>query len=233
MINEPLAPVGLGPSASEATLAGGELAQQLRLSWPARVWRLCQIFFLPIVVYGLFVLTKLTGIDTGVNLSGAHAVMGAAFLLFGASICYLMTVLRHVAPFQSEKRIMSAFWILATALFSLLFLDATFAIHERATLIGLPDYWVFLAYGALLAILVLGYFRTLHFRFFAIIAGFGLLAGAAVIGDAGASHEGIVVLGGREYSYEQAFETFSVLLLAVAFTSEALRDICGPFRRLR
>jgi hypothetical protein len=173
----------------------------------------------------------LSGINPGSDLNGLHAVLGAVFLASGCTVCYLMSILPAWEEFHRVPRLRSWFWFLSALLFYLLLADAALRVHElmRETF-GIPEVFVFGVYGILLLGIVGMYRNTLHLAFWAFLAGFILLSGAAVLGDASAAHEGVLTIGGREISYEQAFETGSVLLLAAAFITEAIKDLVASVR---
>lgn len=184
------------------------------------------ILIAPAIIYLSFAFMKVTGLEPDLDLGGVHALMGAAFLSFGFSVAYLMTILRTYPRYLSHQRIQSQFWRVTSLLFFLVFCDATLGLHEAfGYYLGVRDSVFFLIEGALLVLIILYYRNSFKKIFFVFIGLFILFSGLAVIGDSSAAHEGIFTFAGVQYSYEQAFESFSVLLLAAAFTSEALVDL--------
>lgn len=195
------------------------------------VVRLIRLFYLPILTYALFVGLRLFGVEPKSDLTGMHAVMGAVFLATGCTVCYLMSILPAWMEFRHVPRLRSRFWFLSALLFYLLLADAAFRIHEQMwETFKIPEILVFGTYGILLLGIVAVYRKTLHRAFWGFFAGFVLLSGTAVLGDATSAHEGTLTVGGRVVSYEQACETASVLLLAVAFTTEAIKDLVASVR---
>jgi len=184
------------------------------------------ILIAPAIIYISFAFMKVTGLEPDLDLAGVHALMGAVFLWFGFSVAYLMTILRTYPRFLSHQRIQSQFWRFASLLFFLVFCDATLGLHEAfGYYLGVRDALFFLIEGALLVMIIIFYRNSFNKIFFLLIGLFVLFSGLAVIGDSSAAREGIFTFRGVEYSYEQAFESFSVLLLAAAFTNEALVDL--------
>lgn len=184
------------------------------------------ILIAPAIIYISFAFMKVTGLEPDLDLAGVHALMGAAFLLFGFSIAYLMTILRTFPGYSSHQRIQSQFWRATSLLFFLVFCDATLGLHEAfGYYLGVREAIFFLFEGALLVLIIIYYRTSFNKIFFFFIGLFILFSGLAVLGDSSAAREGIISIGGVKYSYEQAFESFSVLLLAAAFTNEALVDL--------
>ena len=193
---------------------------------------LARLLYLPLLTYVVYVAVRLSGTKPVSDLRGLHAVMGAAFLAGGCTVCYLMSILRHWEGFRTVPRIRSRFWLAATLLFYLVLADAAFRVHEK---VGqwtiLPEQAVFLLYGALLLAITGVHHRTLHRTYWLCLVAFAALAGAAILGDATETGEGVVTVAGRSVSYEQACETLSVLVLAAGFTSEAIHDLREAVRR--
>jgi hypothetical protein len=182
-------------------------------------------FYPAALLYALVAVLKLAGTDWGTDLPGMHAGIGAVFLLFGASACHMAFCVRLGKP-RAPQELHRAFWVVGTIAFLAMFFDAAFGVHERyAGPLGVPEVSFFLAYGLTFVALAGLNLRKVGLPFILLFGAFGLASVAAVIGDMGAQHEGLMVIGGTAYSFEQALETLGCLLLAAAFASTALRTI--------
>lgn len=194
------------------------------------IYRFLKIFYLPLLTYAIFFAFRLFGTPPRNDLGGMHAFMGAVFIMFGCSICYLMTILPCCDFYKTVPRLKSRFWILSTMFFYLLLGDAAFRIHENlGPYLGRETY-VFAIYGILLLIIVVFYWKSFQRPFWYFFICFVVFSGIAVIGDSSARHEGIIVIASQEISYEQFCETFSMLLLASGFASEAIHDLTVAFK---
>lgn len=193
------------------------------------VTRYARFLYFPALIYLLAIMVKITvGTATGdlrVDLGGVHAVMGAVFLIFGASICYFMNMISLINTNYSKLDLTPSFWISSSLLFFLVFCDATFGIHEKMYLVGLPEVVFFLLEGAILVVIIYSKMRFLHKNFYYMFVLFILFSGIAVLGDMSAEGEGVVTILGYKMSYEQTLETLSVLLLASAFTYQTLHSL--------
>ena len=189
-----------------------------------------KIFSLPLLTYVIFFGFLVLGRPPGSDLTGMHTVMGAVFLTFGCSICYLMSILPNWAPYDLQPRLRSRFWPLATMLFYLLLADASFRIHENLGPYLGDEAVVFLIYGGLLLTLVGVYRQSFNRPFWLFLLGFIFFSGIAVLSDFFTGFEAIFVIGGELRSHEQFSETFSVFLLSSGFASEAIQDLLAPFK---
>jgi hypothetical protein len=182
-------------------------------------------FYPAFLLYGLFVALKLAGTDWGTDLPGMHAGIGAMFLMFGAGACHMAFACRLGQPRRADE-VSLTFWVVATLAFLLMFLDSAFGVHERYSgPLGVPEVTFLLVYGlAFIALAVLN-LKKVGWPFIIFFGGFGLASVGAVLGDLSAAHEGLLNIGGKDYSFEQALETFGCLLLASAFGSTAMRTL--------
>ena len=196
------------------------------------VTRYARFFYFPVLIYLLAILVKIIfGTATGdlrVDLGGVHAVMGAVFLIFGASICYFMNMISLINTNYSNLDLTPSFWISSSLVFFLVFCDATFGIHENMGRLGLPEVVFFLLEGAILVVAIYSKMRFLHKNFYYMFVLFVLFSGISIFGDASAEGEGVVTILQHKISYEQTLETLSVLLLASAFTYQALHSLKKP-----
>ncbi len=187
------------------------------------------VAYLPGLVAAVFVWVKLFNIDWPVDLEGMSAVLGAVFLATGAVTCFLMQYVR--LQLQPHSGRTTQFWVLGSLLFTLLFYDAAFGIHEYMWVLDLPEFSFFLVEAALLAVLILPYLFTLDRWSFGLLFAFGLLASAAILGDSSSAHEGLFTLSGTTYSYEQSAETVGVFCLMGAFFRMATVDLAAWINR--
>jgi hypothetical protein len=182
-------------------------------------------FYPVVLLYGLVAVLKLAGADWATDLPGLHAGIGAMFLMFGASLCHLVFVYQLHKP-QQSYHLHQSFWVVGTFAFILMFLDSSFGVHERyAPALGVDEVVFLLVYGMLFGLSVLANIRKVGTTFLGFFVGFGVVSLIAVAGDMSAVHEGMFMVNGSSYSYEQAMETLGCLLLACGYGSSALRSI--------
>ncbi len=117
--------------------------------------------YLPAIFYIILLIVKLTAGDLPLDLAGMHAVFGAVFIIAGLTVCFAAGAVHHLAIAHRDAIMPKNFWLLAAFLFFILFFDAAYGLHERMSLIGLPEIAFFLVEGALLVGIVASYFRML------------------------------------------------------------------------
>jgi hypothetical protein len=179
----------------------------------------------PVVIfYAIFALGKARGSDVPTDLPKLHALMGAAFLLFGASVSHCMTLLHTLRADIDWRGPSVRFWLASTIGFLGLFIDASLGFHEAVS--GyIPEALVFVTFGLFFAVILFSNWRLLSRTFWTHMLLFVTLSVTAVFGDMSADGEGVIVLFGETRSYEQACETFACLVLASAFTVEAWAQV--------
>ncbi|WP_374764045.1 hypothetical protein [Yunchengibacter salinarum] len=197
-------------------------------------WRDLYFFALfPLILLALKGLEWRTGTAWRVDLAGVNALIGASFALMAASLSHGVYLLLSWADGARQARASSRvriFWVAATLLFLLLFLDAALGLHERMGLLGLPEVSLFLVEGALLGgVLALRRFR-LPVPALGLLGLFAVLAGSAILGDMSAGGEGVVRLFGLRFSFEQSFETFGLFALMAAFLVQARADLMDQWK---
>lgn len=182
-------------------------------------------FYPAILLYALVALLKIGGTDWGTDLPGMHAGIGAMFLLFGASVSHLVFVCQ-LGLRQSARRLPQSFWVVATIAFVLMFLDATFGVHERyAPVLRVPEVLFLLTYGLMFVTIALLNIKKVGLPFLMFFGAFGLASVGAILGDMSSAHEGLITFNNTSYSFEQALETLGCLLLACAFAAPAVRTM--------
>lgn len=187
--------------------------------------KLLHAFWLPVLMLVTYALMRLFHIRTKTDLDGMSAVWRILFCGFGASIAYFMTFLPCWKPFD-RAHIGRRFWVLSTLFLMILIADDGFMIHESIGFrLKIPDSVPFLAYGALLGVLVLVYRRRLRLGFWLFLCGFGLCSIVSTLGDMTAHHEGVLTLAGVSIDYEQICEMIGILFLASGFTLQAIQEL--------
>lgn len=179
-------------------------------------------FSFPILIYVLYVLLRLAGIQPPMEQQLGEFVTAASFL-FGSFISYFVFI---ALTQRSEMDKPLFWWWMMTLLLCLLALDELYMIHEQlGQWLGLRSAVILLTYGLMLGVLLLlNFSNVMKFNTLFFLSWFTLFAFGSQVPDY-LYKEGMVTLMGREISYEHLFEMFGALALACAIVTLALRQL--------
>ncbi|MCP4568851.1 MAG: hypothetical protein GY841_14835 [FCB group bacterium] len=176
-----------------------------------------------IVIYGIFFALRLGGLQPPSEASMGDFI-SAIYFIFGASVAYLLFVMKAMGFLQQRKP--TGYWWLGL-FYLLLYLayDEIFMIHEWVCYwLGMRDIYLFMLYGAFLSWLVFVIRRIISKPVYILLAGFVFLAAVAVLSDTFLG-EGEITLFGRVFDFEQLSESLSALSLAIAFLTMAINEL--------
>ena len=190
----------------------------------ANIFNLVKIFSLPIILYVIFIITRIIDIQFAIEGELGDFITALNFL-FGSFLSYFIFVFYIVSP-QKISRYRSLWWWVMCMLLALLAFDELYMIHEFvAHQLGIKDTLIFLFYGGVLGVLLLfnleAVFTKDTFIFLVLFTLFSLISQVSDY----LYNEGIVVLMNREISYEQLSESFGALCLTCAIITIAIRQL--------
>jgi len=185
-----------------------------------------KMFSLPLIFYILLITIRILGYQPAMEGELGDFITAVNFLI-GAFISYFVFIIIVLGYETSSKR--AAWWLSISLLMCLLAFDELFMIHE---IIGaqfkIKDTFILLFYGGLLGILlILNLKETFKKDTFICLVIFAIMSIISQVSDY-LYNEGIIVLMGREISYEQFLESFGALSLSCALVTFALREIMSP-----
>ena len=189
-----------------------------------QVYSLVRIFSLPIILYSLFIIIRVKGFQPPMEGELGDFITALNFL-FGSFISYFIFVLLTLNAKKTSTN-KSLWWWLMCILLALLAFDELYMIHEYlGSKLGIKDTLIFLFYGGLLgALLVFNLKETLSKNTFIFLILFALCSLSSQTADY-LYNEGVVVLIGRDISYEQFLESFGALFLSCAVMTIAIRGL--------
>ena len=186
-------------------------------------FKLTKLFSFSIVLYLIFLIARFQGLQPAMEGELGDFITALNFL-FGSFVAYFMFVLNPKKDSRYLKN--SLWWWLVSLLLITLAMDELFMLHEQVGVaLGLKDTFVFLAYGAILGILLLLRVQEVFVKdTFIFLAIFAILSITSQLADY-LYNEGTFMILGRDISYEQLLESFGALSLSCAITSMALRQL--------
>lgn len=190
----------------------------------ANALNLVKIFSLPIILYVIFIITRINDIQFAMEGELGDFITALNFL-FGSFLSYFIFIF-YIISTQKISSYRSLWWWAMCILLALLAFDELYMIHEFiGHQLGIKDTLIFLFYGGVLGVLLLfnleAVFTKDTFIFLILFTLFSLIS---QISDY-LYNEGIVVFMNREISYEQLSESFGALCLTCAITTIAIRQL--------
>jgi len=178
---------------------------------------------LPLIIYSVFFVVRILGIQPQVEAEPGDFIT-ASFFLCAAAVSYF-TLVAGLFLFSKQSYRSLMWWWLMSLLTVFIGSDEIFMIHEAiGGHFGFKDTYVLFVYMGLLGLLLLARFKsTVSLPAFVYWAIFGFMSVVAIVSDH-LYNEGVMVVMGREISYEQLAESFAALFLACAVTCMALRQ---------
>ncbi|PKK82011.1 MAG: hypothetical protein CVT49_15910 [candidate division Zixibacteria bacterium HGW-Zixibacteria-1] len=181
------------------------------------------ILLLPAIMYIVFFSIRILKIQPTPE-AGMGDFITAVNFIFGASITYLMFVVRWLKLLPSNGSEEKWWWLLVSLFLLFLAYDEIYMVHENlGSIFHLRDVYIFLTYGAILLFLVYLHRHKMTSIFGIFLGGFILLAGVSVVSDTFLG-EGFIYIFGREIDYEQLAESLGALSLSCAFVSSAVNE---------
>ena len=176
-----------------------------------------KLFSFPLIIYTLFFFIRLNGGQPATEGQMGDLITACDFL-FGAFVAYFIFVL--ISRSQEEGGLR---WWGMSGLLLLLAIDEVFMVHEYlGAYLGIKDRFILLFYGGLLGLLLLcdlkAIFQRDTFFYLLLFSAFSVLA---LVSDY-LFNEGVMVVMGRDISYEQFSETFGAMFLSCAVVTMAM-----------
>ncbi|MBV1889338.1 MAG: hypothetical protein KUG67_03735 [Proteobacteria bacterium] len=190
----------------------------------ANAVNLVKLFSLPIILYVLFLVTRISDIQFSMESELGDFITSLNFL-FGSFLSYFIFIF-HILSTQKISSYRSLWWWAMCIFLALLAFDELYMIHEFVGHhLAIKDTLIFLFYGGILGVLLLFKLEAVFTKdTFIFLVLFTLLSLISQISDY-LYNEGIIVLMNREISYEQLSESFGALCLTCAITTIAIRQL--------
>lgn len=176
-----------------------------------------------IIIYGVFFTFRLMGLQPPTEASMGDFIC-AVYFIFGASVAYLMFVMKALGFLRAEKPT-DNWWLGLFYLLLYLAYDEIFMIHEWICFwLNMRDIYLFMLYGAFLGGLVFSIRRIISKPIYYMLGIFVFLGAVAVLSDTFLG-EGEITLFGRVFDFEQLAESLGALTLGVAFLTLAINEL--------
>lgn len=187
-------------------------------------FNLVKIFSLPLILYMVLIGFRVNGLQPTMEGQLGDFITALNFL-FGSFISYFIFIFYILSPHKLSKG-KSIWWWLMCMLLAIMAFDELFMIHENiGYFLDTSGTGVLLFYGLLLGLLLMFDLKETFvketFVFLLLFLFFALLS-------QGADYfygEGLIVLMGKNISYEQFGESFGALSLSCAVITMAVRQL--------
>lgn len=183
-----------------------------------------KIFSLPLILYVIFISIRINGFQPEMEGELGDFITALNFL-FGSFVSYFVFIF-YIMTQKKLPMKKSLWWWMMSILLATLAFDELFMIHETVgSLLSFNETFVILFYGLLLGILLLlNLEETFTKDTFVFLVIFSFLT----ILSQGADYfygEGLIVVMGRDISFEQFAESFGALSLSCAVITIAVRQL--------
>ena len=191
---------------------------------PLSVPLIIKVFSLPTIIYIVFFSIRIQGIQPPAE-TGMGDFITAIFFIFGASVTYLIYVIKCVWFFPPSGQWESWYWMLVSYFLVFLSYDEIFMIHETlSATLNVSEASIFIIYGLILIALLVSNRPKISRTFFFFLLCFIFFGSVAVISDTFYG-EGVITIFGKRIDYEQLAESMGALSLSCAFTSAVVREL--------